>query len=68
MKNKISYATRYNLFEYYVFSFELTNTFAFFQFYINKTLIEKLNVNVIVYLNDIFIYFENFNTHDNDVI
>ncbi len=38
--------------------FGLTNTSAIFQGYINKILIEKLDVFVIVYLNDILIYTE----------
>ena len=38
--------------------FELLNAPASFQGYINKILAEKLNVFVIVYLNDILIYIE----------
>ena len=37
-------------------SFGLTNTLASFQGYINKILAEKLDIFVIVYLDDIFIY------------
>ncbi len=36
--------------------FRLTDAPATFQGYINKILAEKLDVFVIVYLNDIFIY------------
>ena len=36
--------------------FELSNASASFQGYINKILAEKLNIFVLVYLNDIFIY------------
>ena len=36
--------------------FGLTNILATFQGYINKILVKKLNVFVIVYLDDIFIY------------
>ena len=36
--------------------FELSNTPASFQGYINKILVKKLDVFVIVYLDDIFIY------------
>ena len=37
-------------------SFGLFNTLASFQGYINKILAKKLNLFVIVYLDDIFIY------------
>lgn len=39
--------------------FELTNTLANFQGYINKILAEKLDVFVIIYLDDILIYTKN---------
>ena len=39
--------------------FGLTNGPAIFQGYINKILVEKLNVFIIVYLDDIFIYTKN---------
>ncbi len=39
--------------------FGLTNALATFQGYINKILVEKLDVFIIVYLNDIFIYTKN---------
>ncbi len=39
--------------------FGLTNTPAMFQGYINKILAEKLDVFIIVYLDDILIYTEN---------
>lgn len=35
--------------------FDLTNAHAHFQSYINKSLAEKLDIFVIVYLNNIFI-------------
>ncbi len=43
-------------FEYLVIPFRLTNVPVTFQGYINKILAEKLDVFVIVYLDDIFIY------------
>ena len=46
-------------FEYQVMSFGLSNAPASFQRYVNKILAEKLDVFVIVYLNDILIYTEN---------
>ena len=39
--------------------FDLTNAFRSFQGYVNKILTEKLNIFVIVYLDDIFIYTKN---------
>ena len=41
--------------------FGLTNTPATFQGYINKSLVEKLDVFTIAYLNDIFNYIESKN-------
>ncbi len=39
--------------------FRLTNASAMFQGYINKILAKKLNIFIIVYLNNILIYTEN---------
>ena len=42
-------------------SFGLSNTPATFQGYVNKILAEKLDIFVIVYLEDILIYIEDWN-------
>ena len=55
---KTAFQTRYGHFEYQVMPFGLSNAPASFQGYINKILVEKLNIFVIVYLDDIFIYTE----------
>ncbi len=39
--------------------FRLTNAPTAFQEYINKILLEKLNIFIIIYLENIFIYIEN---------
>ncbi len=57
-KWKTAFRTRYGYFEYQMIPFGLTNTPATFQAYINKILAEKLNVFMIVYLDNILIYTE----------
>ena len=57
-KWKTAFQTRYNHFEYQVILFGLSNAPASFQGYINKILAEKLDIFVIVYLDDILIYIE----------
>ena len=55
---KTAFQTQYGRFKYQVMPFELSNTPASFQGYINKILAEKLDIFVIVYFDDIFIYTE----------
>ena len=55
-KWKTAFQTRYGYFEYQVMFLSLFNAHASFQGYVNKMLAEKLDVFVIVYLNDILIY------------
>ncbi len=56
IKWKTAFRTRYGQSKYQIIPFGLTNIPAIFQGYINKILAEKLNVIIIVHLNDIFIY------------
>lgn len=53
------FETRYGHFKYQVMPFGLFNALISFQNYINKILAEKLNIFIIIYLNDIFIYTNN---------
>lgn len=55
---KMAFQTWYGHFIYQIMSFGLSNAPANFQDYINKILAKKLNIFIIVYLNDIFIYTE----------
>ncbi len=53
---KIAFRTCYDLYEYNVLLFELTNESSSFQNFINDTLHDFLNVFCIAYMNDILIY------------
>ena len=55
---KTAFRTWYGYFKYQVMPFGLSNALASFQGYINKILAKKLDVFVIVYWDDIFIYNE----------
>ena len=55
---KTAFQIRYGHFEYQMMPFGLSNASASFQGYINKILVEKLDIFIIVYLNDILIYTE----------
>ena len=57
-KWKTAFRTRYDHFEYQVMPFGLSNAPASFQGYNNKILAEKLDIFIIVYLDNIFIYTE----------
>ena len=58
-KWKTAFQMQYSYFEYQVMSFGLSNASASFQGYVNKILPEKLDVFIIVYLNNILIYTKN---------
>ena len=55
---KIAFQTQYGHFKYQVMYFGLSNAPATFQGYVNKILTEKLDIFVIIYLDDILIYTE----------
>ena len=57
-KWKTAFRNRYGHFEYQVMPFRLSNAPASFQGYINKIMAKKLDIFVIVYLDDILIYTE----------
>ena len=55
-KWKTAFCTRYGPFKYQVMFFSMSNAPASFQRYINKILTEKLDIFVIVYLDNILVY------------
>ena len=56
---KTAFKTCYNHFKYQVMRISLSNALAIFQGCINKILAKKLDIFVIIYLDDILIYTEN---------
>jgi hypothetical protein len=55
-KWKTAFRTRYGHYEYIIIFFDLTNTPAIFQAYINEILKSYLNIFCVAYLDDICIY------------
>lgn len=53
------FRTRYGHFKYQIIPFGVSNSITSFQRYINKILAKKLDVFIIVYLDDILIYTKN---------
>ena len=60
---KTAFWTRLRLYEYLVMPFRLTNVPATFQAFINNILWEYLNQFVVIYLDDILIYFKTKEQH-----
>ena len=58
-KWKMAFKSRYDYSQYLVILFRLINLPAIFQGYSNKILVEKLNVFMIMHLNNILIYIKN---------
>jgi hypothetical protein len=64
---KTAFRTRYGLFEYRVMPFGLTNAPASFQNLINSTFSDMLDRFVIAYLDDILIYSETLEEHEEHI-
>ena len=67
-KWKMAFQTQYGYFKYQIMPFGLSNAPVSFQGYINKILAKKLNIFVIVYLDDILIYTEDLGKAHVDTI
>ena len=60
---KTSFHTRYGSFKWLVMPFGLTNAPTTFQHFINSIFADMLDVCVVVYLDDILIYFSDLASH-----
>ena len=58
-ESKITFKIYYSYFEYQFMSFGLTNALVISQSYKNKILVEKLDIFIIMYHNNIFVYTKN---------
>jgi hypothetical protein len=61
---KTSFITRYDLYEYTVMSFGLTNAPAYFMYLMNKAFMEYLDKFMVVFIDDILIFPKNEEEHD----
>jgi hypothetical protein len=61
---KTAFTTRYGLYEFVVVSFDLTNTPAYFMNLLNKVFMEELDRFVLVFIDDILIYSETSEEHE----
>jgi hypothetical protein len=62
--SKTAFVSRYDLYEFTVMSFGLTNASAYFLYMMNKVFIEYLDKFVVVFINDILVYSRNEEEHE----
>jgi hypothetical protein len=61
---KNAFVSRYNLYEYTVMSFGLTNTLVYFMYLMNKVFMEYLDKFVVVFIDDILVYSRSEEEHE----
>jgi hypothetical protein len=62
--SKTAFISRYDLYEFTVMSFGLTNAPAYFLYMMNKVFIEYLDKFVVVFIDDILVYSRNEEEHE----
>ena len=60
---KTAFTTRYELYDYTVMSFGLTNVLAYFMYLMNKIFMEYLDKFIVVFIDDILIYSKSEEEH-----
>jgi Na+/serine symporter len=60
---KMTFTTRYDLFEYLVMSFGLMNALAHFMYLINSVLMPKMDKFIVVLIHDILVYLKSMEEH-----
>jgi hypothetical protein len=60
---KTIFSTRYGLYEYLVMSFGLTNALAHFMYLMNSVFMPELDKFIVVFIDDILVYFKNEEEH-----
>ncbi|WVZ94095.1 hypothetical protein U9M48_040032 [Paspalum notatum var. saurae] len=61
---KTAFSTRYDLYEYLVMSFGLTNAPAFFMYMMNSVFMNELDKFVVVFIDDILVYSKSEEKHE----
>jgi hypothetical protein len=61
---KIAFSTRYDMYEYLVMSFGLTNAPAHFMYLMNSVFMEELDKFVVVFIDDTMVYSNSMEEHE----
>jgi hypothetical protein len=65
---KMTFTTRYSLYEYLVMSFGLTNVPAHFMYLINFVFMPELDTFFVVFIDDILVYSKSMEEHFQDML